>query len=513
MDERARIGDRLGHPREAVEGRLEVTRPRGGDGAPELLRPRLARPVRHVLGPEVEHGRVVERPGDGVAGPHDDRAERRRLARAGGRRLARGQEKRAVRVLGANPALPHGQARLDGVDLDQELRPLHRAVDERRRDPERARPPAPEVDGAGQELDPRGGALDRRGEGDRGVLIEAEHRAVAEDEGGASQRPEPHGVTGTVRRLRPDGEPLGLAGAPGLDPALGGHRAGDPVGAFGILGDGGSRRQDERRDADCEARPRPVTPSSRYAPSIRTTPARVEPADVAGREPRGGSHRGVDSGRVMIPPRVESDAIEPRGGAQPPPEPAEDPGHHSTRSRDRAIVAAAVPGRSAPTVDTTRRRRGAPYDAAGHGRGERLDPLGGDGMLVEPDGPRILRRVAEPLREQPDERDAAGRLDLVQIGHGEGVRRALLLPEVRVPLRFHRRGRGLPRRADALRDPSADTRDEARRLRGGAARRLDPLLRLLPLLGPRLARVLVAELEVGRARARGPPGASRGRAS
>ena len=252
----ARVTHRIGHTRETREGRLEVAGPRRRQRAPDVRGPCLTGAVWEILGAEVENGRVVERPRNGVAGPHDDRAQHGRLPRARARRLPGGQDQRALRVLGEDLTLPHGQACLDRIDLDEELGPLDRAVDERGRDPEGPRHPAAEVHHARQELDPRRRAFHRRGEGDRGVLVKAHDRTVAEDEGSAGEWPEPHGVPGAVRGLQLDGQPLGLAGATGLDRPLHGDGPSDPVGAVGTLGGEGGRRKTSATTPRAEARRR-----------------------------------------------------------------------------------------------------------------------------------------------------------------------------------------------------------------------------------------------------------------
>ena len=124
-------------------------------------------------------GRIVERPDTASAGLTTiGRSIGACPARAAADCPAR--EERALRVLREDPPLPHGDARLDQVHLEQELGSFDRPVDERRRDAETSRGPGEEVGGSGQEVDPGTDSFRRRRERDRGVLVEAHHAAVAQ---------------------------------------------------------------------------------------------------------------------------------------------------------------------------------------------------------------------------------------------------------------------------------------------------------------------------------------------
>ena len=219
------VRDRRG----AGQGGGEVTPPRFLDGAADKRRPGFARTVGEVARPHVQDGRVVEGPCHRIGRPRHDRPQHRGLPGLRGGGLPRHQGQRALRVLGEDPPLPDGDSRLDRVDLDLKLGSFDRPVHERRRDPEPARRAAEEVNRTGQQVDPGTGSVGRGSKGDRGVLVEPHHAAVAQDYGRPAERSEPHGVTQAVNRAQSDRKPLRLSGTAGFDPTLGGDGSRHPV--------------------------------------------------------------------------------------------------------------------------------------------------------------------------------------------------------------------------------------------------------------------------------------------
>ena len=74
-------------------------------------------------------------------------------------RIAPPRLHRPLRILREDPPLPHRDARLGHLHLDQELGPLDGAIDEGRRDSETSRRASEEVCTAGEDVEPGAGAL------------------------------------------------------------------------------------------------------------------------------------------------------------------------------------------------------------------------------------------------------------------------------------------------------------------------------------------------------------------
>ena len=204
IGEESRVGDSLRNRREAVERLLEIRSLVMLEGLPN--HPPPVRSGRKLVGTEIDDGRVVERPVNGVPGTRHD-SQHRPLPRLGDRRLPAGEREISRRVLGEDSSLEYRQERPVGLDADEELRAPDPGDREGRLHLQAAGTAAEEMGGAPEQVDhPRSLFLDGL-EGDLRVGIEAQHRLVEHGEVGPAALPHPDRVAGRVRVVQLDGLP------------------------------------------------------------------------------------------------------------------------------------------------------------------------------------------------------------------------------------------------------------------------------------------------------------------
>jgi hypothetical protein len=215
--EESRVGHGGRDGRDAVERALNIPTVIVLERLPHHALP--VRSGRELVGAEVEHGRIVQRPVNGVPRSRHH-AQYGRPAGLRDRRLPAGQRQASCWILDQHRPLEDRQERPVGLDRHQELRAPNSGDRKGGLDVEAARTATEEMRGAPEQAHHAGAPVLDGLDGDLRVRIETQHGLVEHREIGAAALTNADRIPGRVRVVQPDRLPRPCACASRLDGSL-----------------------------------------------------------------------------------------------------------------------------------------------------------------------------------------------------------------------------------------------------------------------------------------------------